>query len=342
MVHHPPSTFMAHVTVPVDMQIQAIVWSSLPNTLIPRVAAATGITTASGEPAYSVMFDFPQQIAARVDKPTQELRDVDAFLRDTLPAARIASACIRNPDDPPDVLAFIDGNEFGIEATQFLPPDSELDPSNSVVGRWMTFEGFRDKVYEQNPATLSQHRGLLVVANFGRFNASAADRLPPRRSNLGSTIAALRAAVPVVREGSEAAAAQVTLQESEVFQWSSDRSLFFTWTALPPWYSSDFCDRMGFELALGYHATVTQTDLRNELHRLIEGHDSGKTDTLVVTINAPLKSGLEFPSNKLAADMLFDDESPLDGWAPDRIENIALHDQAEHRVKWLLGGAPWG
>jgi hypothetical protein len=99
---------------------------------------------------------------------------------------------------------------------------------------------------------------------------------------------------------------------------------------------------MGFELALGYHATVTRTDLRNELRRLIEDHDSGRTDTLVVTVNAPLKSGLEFPSNKLAADMLFDDEQPLDGWAPAGITSIALHDQSEHRVKWLLGAAPWG
>jgi hypothetical protein len=338
--HHPPSSFMAFVSTSVAMQIRGIAWAFLPGTLIPRVCAATGVTTASGEPVYSVMFDFPQQTAPRMDKPTQEVRDVDAFLQDAVPAARITSACIRNPEDPPDVLAFVDGSEFGIEATQFLPPDSELDPSNSVVGRWMTFDGFRDKVYEQDPNTLSQHRGLLVVANFGRIDASAGERLPPRRSNLGSTIAALRTAVPVVREGSDAA--QATLDESEVLQWSSDRSMFLTWTALPPWYSCDFYDRMGFELALGYHATVTRTDLRNELRRLIEGHDSGRTDTLVVTVNAPLKSGLEFPSNKLAADMLFDDEQPLDGWAPAGITNIALHDRNEHRLKWLLGAAPWG
>lgn len=336
------SSFMVYTSVSVDMKIEQIIFSFLPGTHIPRVVASQGTTTAvdrPNEPVYTVAFDFPQQTASKVDKPTQELRDVDAFLGDIVPAGRITSECIRNPDDPPDVLAFVDGNEFGIEATQFLPPDSELNPSNSVAGRWMTFDTFRNKVLEQDPRTLSQHRGLLAVMHFGLIGASPSERLPPKRSNLGSAIAALRTAVPFVREPT--AAAQPTLQMSDVIQWSSDRSVFFAWTALPPWYSSDFYARMGFELAMGYHATVTQTDLRNELRRLIESHDSGRAETLVVAVNAPLKSGLEFPSNKVAADMLFKDEQPLNGWAPSRITRIALHNQQEHQAKWILGESPW-
>ncbi|STZ53011.1 Uncharacterised protein [Mycobacterium senegalense] len=117
--------------------------------------------------------------------------------------------------------------------------------------------------------------------------------------------------------------------------------MYFTWTPLPQWYTSRFHGQMGFELALGYHATVTQTDLRNELRRIIEGHNSAKTETLVVTVNAPMRSGLEFPTNALVARMLFEDDQPLDGWTPSRIKHIALHDQGEHQIKWILGSNPW-
>jgi hypothetical protein len=188
----------------VNMQIQTFAFSTLPGTVVPRGIAARGVTTAddqTAEPALVIAFDFPQQSADAVTKWAQEARDVDAFLRDLLPAGRITSASIVNPNDPPDVLAHIDGNEVGIEAAQFLPPDSELDKSNSIAGRWMSFESFRDKVLEQAPNTLAQHRGLLVVMHFGgQSDASAAERLPPRRANLGSAIAAIRAAQPIVQE----------------------------------------------------------------------------------------------------------------------------------------------
>lgn len=102
------------------------------------------------------------------------------------------------------------------------------------------------------------------------------------------------------------------------------RNLIFTWTQLPPWYQSPFYNRMGFELALGYHATVTRSDLRDELFRLIDDHDGQETETLVVTLNAPVRSGLTFPSSGLIAKMLFEDEQPLEGWTPAHIERVAL------------------
>jgi hypothetical protein len=52
-----------------------------------------------------------------VDKDIQELNDVNEFLRDSLPLGRIISAPVVNPNDPPDVIAYVDGNKVGIEAT---------------------------------------------------------------------------------------------------------------------------------------------------------------------------------------------------------------------------------
>jgi len=270
------TSFMAYLSPAVPMQLDSVIFALLPGTGIPRTLGARGVTTGDDRPAEPVLmvgYDFPEQTAAAVSKTVQETRDVDAFLRDAVPVGRVTRDSRTNPSDPPDVLAHIDGSEFGIEATQFVPPDSELDKSNSIVGRWMAFERFRDKVLEQDPYTLSQHRGLLTVMHFGRSSASPNQRLPPKPANLGSAIAALRTAQPIVRDGSAAAAPE---HESDVIQWSSDRSIFFAWTELPFWYASPFRNQMGFELALGYHATITRSDLRAELRRVISDHDNRK------------------------------------------------------------------
>lgn len=336
---------MVYTSASVNMTMQGVAFLPFPGTAIPRCMATWGVTSGDDRPAEPVLvmgFDFPEQTAVAVDKATHEIRDVDAFLRDALPPGRVTSACIGNPNDPPDVLAFVDGNQFGIEAAQLLPPEPELDKANWIVGRWRSFEQFRDKVLEQDPNTLRQHRGLLTVMHFGgQTPADAANRLPPKRANLGSAIAALRTAKPVVRDGMDAANPPPHVDDSEVRQWSSDKSIFFTWTQLPPWYQSPFYNRMGFELALGYHATVTRSDLRDELFRLNDGHDREETETLVITLNAPVRSGMAFPSNGLIAKMLFEDEQPLDGWTPSHIKRVALHDQAAKNVKWILGSSPW-
>lgn len=321
-------------------------FSLLPGTAIPRALAAQGVTTGDdrpAEPALVVAFEFPQQKTGAVSKPVQETRDVDAFLRDLLPSGRITRPSIENPKDPPDVLACIDGSEVGIEATQLILPDSELDRSNSIVGRWMAFERFRTKVLEQDPNTLSQHRGLLTVMHFGgQSSASPDQRMPPKRANLGSAIAALTAAEPIVRDANSAASPNPKdVNLNDVIRWSSDKSVFFTWTTLPPWYSSPFYSKMGFELALGYHATLTRSELRAELIRVIAIHDSEQTETLVVTVNAPLRSGMEFPTNELMAAMLFEDEQPLNDWKPSHVKRVALHNQGGRTVRWIFGSNPW-
>lgn len=319
-------------------------WSFLPGTHTPRGAALLGVTTGDdrpGEPVIVVMFDLPQQKFSPVDKRVQETRDVDAFLRDILPADRITYPCIANLDEPPDVFANIDGKQFGIEATQFLPPDQDLDKSVSIVGRWMLFEKLRDKILRDETNLFAQHQGTLAVINFGKTGDTSAERLPPKPAGVDSVVEELKSVQPILRDGRTAANPPLTLQDSEVLRWSADRSCFFTWTALPPWYTSRFYDKMGFELALGYYVTLTQTDLRKELRRLIEDHDNVETETLVVTVNAPVRTGWEFPTNALMAKMLFDDEQPLNGWAPSHIKRIALHNQEHQSVKWILGSNPW-
>ncbi|WP_167838128.1 hypothetical protein [Mycolicibacterium sp. NCC-Tsukiji] len=119
----------------VNMHTPRLAFSFMPGLPVPRCLAATGVTTKDDlteEPALVVAFDFPQQKAEPASKQVQETRDVDAFVRDLLPPERITSASTINPNDPPDVLAHIDGNGVGIEAAQFVSPDFELDGGEGV------------------------------------------------------------------------------------------------------------------------------------------------------------------------------------------------------------------
>lgn len=341
---------MVHISITEDMSIHTIV-SALDASGAPVLAAHIGTTKEYGDEALAIGFDFPTQIRTPVDKDIQELNDVSEFLIDSLPLERITSVPVVNPSDPPDVVAYVDGREVGIEATQFLLPETELDRANSIIGRWLTFDRFRQRILEEShPQDFAQHEGLLVSASFGQLGGTARERLPPNRPvDVSYAIAELKRITPTVREG-EANPPQ-RLEESDVIRYSTDRSVGFTWAKLPPGYSSPFYKKMKFELALAYYLTVTQRDLRSELRRLIAAHDNERTDVLVVTLNAPLRSGLWFPASSLVAKLLFEDEDPLAGWEPTHIKRIALHNQQTEIkrvrsgengiVRWIYGAGPW-
>ncbi len=318
------------------------------------ISAWIGTTKAHGDQAATIGFDFPNQTRVPVDKDIQELDDVSEFLLDSLSPERITSAPVVNPNDPPDVITYVDENEVGIEATQFILPETELDPANSLIGRWQTFDRFRQKILQgSRPEDFAQQEGLLAVANFGGIGGTARQRLPPNRPvDVDSAIVALKRMTPVVRERQPGGQKNLTL--SDVIKFSADGSIGFTWAShCPPGYSSPFHSQMNFELALGFYATVTQRSLRSELRRLITAHDNERTDILVVTLNAPLRSGLWFPASAVAADLLFEDQDPLDGWEPSHVKRIALHNQKTHLrrlpgqsqqkgiVRWILGTDPW-
>jgi hypothetical protein len=345
-------SFMTFMSPSEDMQVQTVANAIDPFTGMPVIVAWIGRTNAHGDPAATIGFDFPQEIHGPADKPVKELYDVKLFVRDSVPIERITCEPVGNPNDPPDVIATVDGHKFGIEATQFLVPEVQLDTANSIVGRWYTFDRLRQKILQESaPEDFAQHEGLLAVAYFGDVVGSASERLPPRRPvDVESAIAELKQISPVLRPASSG---RQNFTESDVLRYSADRSVGFIWTKLPPLYSSPFHQKMKFELALGYHLTVTLSDLRSELRRLIEQHDNQQSDILLITLNAPLKSGLWFPANKIVADLLLLDDQPLGGWKPSHIRRIALHSQQPPirkipldkqetgTVRWIHGTSPW-
>jgi hypothetical protein len=337
--------------LPGDIQPERIECPIHPGTGVPIVVAFVGKTHADGDAAATIGFEFPFQTHRPVDQPRQELNDVTLFLRDSLPPERITLPAKVNSPDPPDVIACVDGQELGIEATQLLLPDA-LGPANSAIARWTMFDKLRQKILdESNSQDFAQHEGLLAVAYFGDFVGSPKERLPPRRPiDVESAIAELKQMNPVVRP--LVIGAQQDAKESDFIRYSADKSVGFTWSKLPPGYGllSPFHAQMKFELAMGYHSTVTLNDLRAELRRLITEHDNPQTDILLITVNASMKSGLWFPAGQIMADLLFEDEQPLGNWEPSHLKRIALHDQQTFarrgpddrgRVRWIHGRNPW-
>ncbi|KKF00465.1 hypothetical protein [Mycolicibacterium obuense] len=289
----------------------------------------------SGEPVLVIVFDTPEQTCEAVaTKPEQELHDVNMFLLDCVPPKSVTGASVPSPTDPPDVLVSVDSAQFGVEATHLLLPESNLDKSQSIIGRWMMFERLRDAILRDcTAADFAQHVGLHLIVWFGELDER---RLPPRRArDIEAALSAIKAVTPPPPGPMEMS------DEPDGIRWSPDRTVGFSWGYVPLGYRSPFFDAMGFELGLAYDVTILREDLRAELRRLISDHDNDKADVLLVTTNAPLRSGLEFPSSRLITDMLFDDDNPLDGYRPQHVGLVALHDQGGGRVRWLLGPPPW-
>lgn len=338
--------------LPGDIQPEKIVSAIHPGAGIPIIFGWIGKTHSDGDLAATIGFEYPVQTHQPTDKSGQELNDVNIFIRDSVEPERITLQPVTNPKDPPDVIAYVDGQPVGIEATQLLLPEVQLNPANSAIGRWSVFDRLRQKlVQESSIHDFAQHEGLLVVAYFGGYSGSPGDRLPPARAAVvDSVIAELKQMTPIVKP--LVLGGQQNSVEAVPIRYSADQSVGFTWSKLPPGYGylSPFYLKMKFELALGYHVTITLSDIKSELRRIIAAHDNPKADILLITVNASVKSGLWFPADQIVADLLFEDEQPLDGWSPSHVKRIALHDQqtfsrrdsGQHgRVRWIFGRSPW-
>lgn len=169
--------------LPGDIQPHQVVTLIHPREKIPVLVGWKGKAHTSDDQAATVGFEFPIQTHHSIDKPGQELHDVSLFLGDCVEPDRITRRPAADTNDPPDVVAFVDGQQFGIEATQLLLPEVQLGPAMSNVGRWNIFERLRMKIMQESDAQdFTQHQGLLAVAYFGGHVGSSAKRLPPARN----------------------------------------------------------------------------------------------------------------------------------------------------------------
>lgn len=290
-----------------------------------------------------IAYDRPTRIDGASDRSKQEQEqfDVQQYLDDEVSPDRRNS--IRpGPDGnlPPDVLIDIDGREVRIEATQLhLPLPITEARGQSTIGRWAIFDQLRDYLLTHSPklqARMRQHRGMLVTVSFGAHDETGKNRLPPRLSSMQTTISHLSTVTPppgmndVWRENSV-----------ETVIYNSDKTIGCSWSPLPPRYSSSMVTALGFEIALAYHETHTETGIREELVRLVSQHDSPESDLLLVTVNAPVRGGLYFPSSSVLARFVREDPNPLAHYNLKHLKAVVLHDQTEKTSSVLAGKLPW-
>lgn len=301
---------------------------------------STGVATATREPMVVVAAEIPILARSPATKADQEFRDLFDFARREVPGVQ-AEALTPGPDpnSAPDAVLTLRTGVVRLEAAQIhVPPTSTMGTN---MHRWAAFEQVRSSLLSRSAVltgALRHHRGSVIYVWF-MDPASRSPRftLPPRKDPTKGLVDTLLKARP-----SAAVPDRVTRSSenvpSDAVAWSNDHSVGVSWGELPADYQSSFMRAFGFELGLGGSVSFRRSDVRAELRRIIEQHDTNASDVLVVSANSALRSGLYFPSTQLVSEMLFADQDPLQGWAPRELRGVALHDPREsHEVRWLVG-----
>lgn len=322
----------------VDEQLTVDTQLALVDKGVPRLSAVLGRSVATGERVAQITHDLPS-LSAPLSKQDQELRDVLAFVRDVLdPAAAVGHAVRPNPNDPPDTLVLLNGRTYAVEAAQLVMPDARRGAA--PISAWHVFETLRAQLLqaaEQDSVSLQQHKGTIVFVFFVDKQNPTKVTLPHRRPD--DLVSLLRASTPSkpIADGPMPNPAP-----HDVVAWSPDQEVGITWGDLPAGYSSPTVTALGFELVLAHTVLTRMTFLCAELRRVIEQHDSAANDLLVITVNAPLRSGLHFPAAGVISKLLFEDATAdlLGGWRPRALKNVVLHDPVERRHRILCGSLP--
>lgn len=336
-----PEVMQAFLPMQLDVAIESdAVFAAWNSTGMMVTLGIRGIQRDSGEPVVFFACDVPEAVRAPMDKPEQELRDVEEALTYLLTEPEspelISVVPGPHPNDPPDVIANLSDGSLACEAFQLHMPATG-HKGNVSPGREARFDRLRSQLIAQAAqvrTTVQAHVGSVVYVWFGDPGAPADVRQPDR--DAANLIDLLQANSPP--SGPPPTDPWPTTAPPDHVQWNTDKTLGLTWSSLPPPYVSDFRSAFGFELALVHGVTIRRSDITAELRRLVEQHDRPVTDLLIVSVNVSYRSGLYFPSSKALADLLFDGPDPLGGWIPTNLTRIVVHDPADPgRVRWLLG-----
>jgi hypothetical protein len=296
-------------------------------------AAHLHLPEAVDGPDIGVMSEIPERVRQPMSKSALEVHDVRAFLLDA--ASDPADFSIEaGPESnlPPDCyVTFGESEKSAYEAAQLVWPAPNA--SQNLLGRGAMFETSRSYLLAQArelAPTMSQHSGKMIWLWFDANNR----RLPPGSIKAKeSLVQHLQTSTPPPLQDSDDVSAEVEVIVSNV-----DSSINSTWAMLPYNWSSEFADVFGFDIALAYHEHYTRPTVLAGLADVVRGHDAPVNDVLVLTVNAPTRSGIWYPSESLHADMLFEDPDPLRGYTPQHVGNIVIHDQGGHRYRWIVGG----
>jgi len=84
--------------------------------------------------------------------------------------------------------------------------------------------------------------------------------------------------------------------------------------------TTEFAQETGFEVALSMALRITASELQAEVERVVLQHDQPGVDRLLISVGAPDRDGLVFPSEPLVVE-----QPPLQPVATENMKEITLH-----------------
>jgi hypothetical protein len=300
---------------------------------------SAGVATSNREPMIVVAAEVPSLVRSPMTKAEQELNDLLDFARREVPTVR-AEALVPGPEpnSAPDALLELQTSVVRLEAAQLHVPATSALGTN--MHRWAIFDQIRSSLISESAilaSALRRHRGTIVYVWFmDPGEGDSQFSLPPRKAPAKALVELLHGSRPSATL--PGTMNRLATPAPDAVAWSADASVGASWGDLPTGYRSPFVQALGFELGLGGSVSFKRSHVRAELRRIVEQHDRAASDVLVVSTNSALRSGLHFPSTQLASELLFADPDPLQGWVPNHLRGVAIHDPREgHAVRWLVG-----
>ncbi len=289
-------------------------------------AVNLGGTTTSGEAVVISAMETPIRVseADRLDKEVVERAHLERFRCDYLVRqGEMPFDGVERGGDPPDFVVRKGSARIGVDCAVL------------TVGQrrrgYRRFLEFLAHVAAQDPGPFAALRDCIVTT---WFNVEVSDGgLPPgahERALIDEMTDLLRTARPD-REKIAAFNQEVAVSGfPETFpadlgniHTASDGSGFNIAPVTPGTLQGTFAEQMGFACELNMSVQVAESDLRDEIQRLINKHDQPMIDHLLLTVGGPDTYGLRYPGEELVARMLL--AGAATGLAAQRLKRVTVH-----------------
>jgi hypothetical protein len=311
---------------PVDMTVTALASRLLPWQM-------PGLWAIRGRPAddptkeiVSISFEWPiphwASFSNEVAKEALERLHIERCCTDHLLAhGQPLYTRLDRGDDPPDfVAAMPDGTSTALDATQLR--------TSARLAAQGQFERIRTAMLEQPRDRIAQLAGHQVYLWFATERGLG---LPNRTAGATDEVVdALCAYTPDTSWLLAQADAEGigTFTESDIQDAAGCQFYAADFREAVP--ATEFCARTGFELALGFQTTHGMDAAWIELARLVEQKDKPEIQTLIVSVGAPNRRGIAYPSEEFLLDLAL--QTGLPEIAPNHLESVIVH-------SWTTGRA---
>jgi hypothetical protein len=294
----------------------------------PTVFGATGKELDSGEPVRVVSFEWPEAYSPSGATAAKELQHLNRLNADIQlgTGKPLYTSIAANESDPPDFQCKTDDGPRGVECTQLVLQDRLEAAARFGRLRGATVGGYRHRLRHLN--------GYVVYVALNPFGGQSD---PFDLKTLASDlVAGLQRHDPTIAASLTKAPQQMPPSVVTVFQGGTISS--WPLTSDP---GTLYSGTMGFELALSYSSTITETEAWKGFSRVVQdnAHDAQGVDDLVVSAEAPTTDGLAYPSDAALAQAVLE-RAATASLTTRHIRNIYLHVWGTRGVFRLIPGQP--